>query len=240
MAIPKIDYPTYEVRLPSDDRLITVRPFSVKEEKLLLLAIEANNLDDVIKTVKQVINNCVLVGDVNIEKLPFFDIDFLFIFLRAKSIGENVDVSMTCNNVLEDGNTCNKIFTTQMDVSNIEIDRPEGIKDEVSLSDVVGVKMKYPNYASMKRMEDSELDAKSTMIANAIDYIWDENGKHSSKESSKEELLEFVESLTERDYKKLEEFVDNTPKFVVKLEAKCPKCGFDHKVRYSDFYDFFT
>lgn len=239
MALPKIEYPTYDITLPSDDRTITVRPFSVKEEKLLLMALETKNLDDVIKTVKQVINNCVVAGDVNVERLPFFDIDYLFIFLRAKSIGESVEVNLTCNNVLEDGNTCNKIFSTEMDVSNIEIDRPEDVIDEIQLNDVMGVKLKYPNYAAMKRMEESEVDAKSVMISNAIDYIWDENGKHTSKESTKEELLEFVESLTEKDYKKLEEFVDNTPKFTVKLEAKCPKCGFEHKVRYSDFYDFF-
>jgi hypothetical protein len=239
MAIPKIDYPTYEIKLPSDNKTIVVRPFSVKEEKLLLMALEANNLDDVIKTVKQVINNCVITGDVNVDRLPFFDIDYLFIFLRAKSIGENVDVTLTCNNVLEDETVCGNVFPTKMDVTNIEIERPEGIDDDIKLTDVAGVKMKYPNYATMKRIEETDMDVKTNMIANAIDYIWDEQGKHSAKESSKEELIEFVESLTENNYKKLQDFVDNTPKFVVKLDAKCPKCGFDHKVRYSDFYDFF-
>jgi hypothetical protein len=193
----------------------------------------------VIKTVKQVINNCVITGDVNVDRLPFFDIDYLFIFLRAKSIGENVDVTLTCNNVLEDETVCGNVFPTKMDVTNIEIERPEGIDDDIKLTDVAGVKMKYPNYATMKRIEETDMDVKTNMIANAIDYIWDEQGKHSAKESSKEELIEFVESLTENNYKKLQDFVDNTPKFVVKLDAKCPKCGFDHKVRYSDFYDFF-
>ena len=239
MSIPKIDYPTYDIKMPSDNRIITVRPFSVKEEKLLLMAIEAKNMDDVIKTVKQVINNCVVKGDVNVDRLPFFDIDYLFIFLRAKSIGESVEVTLTCNNTLEDDTVCGNIFPTQMDVSNIEIERTEGVVDEISLTDVAGVKMKYPNYASMKRIEESDMDIKTNMIANAIDYIWDDQGKHPAKESTKEELVDFVESLTEKNYKKLEEFVDNTPKFAVRLEAKCPKCGFDHKVRYSDFYDFF-
>lgn len=239
MAIPKIDYPTYEIKLPSDNKIVTVRPFSVKEEKLLLMALEANNLDDVIKTVKQVINNCVVTGDVNVDRLPFFDIDYLFIFLRAKSVGESVEVSLTCNNVVEDGKECGNVFPTQMDVTNIEIERPEGINDEIKLTDVAGVKMKYPNYATMKRIEESDMDIKTNMIANAIDYIWDEQGKHYARESTKEELVDFVESLTEQNYKKLQDFVDNTPKFVVKLDAKCNKCGFDHKVRYSDFYDFF-
>ena len=100
MSIPKIDYPTYDIKMPSDNRIITVRPFSVKEEKLLLMAIEAKNMDDVIKTVKQVINNCVVKGDVNVDRLPFFDIDYLFIFLRAKSIGESVEVTLTVMTVV--------------------------------------------------------------------------------------------------------------------------------------------
>lgn len=239
MALPKIDYPMYDITLPSDGRTLNVRPFTVKEEKLLLMAIETENADDITKTVKQVINNCVITGDVNVDKLPFFDIDYLFIFLRAKSVGENVEVNLTCNNVIEDGTVCGNMFPTQLDVSQIEIDRPEDIKDDIKLTDVMSVKMKYPNYAAMKRIEENEVDIKTNMIANSIDYIFDENGKHLAKESTKEELSEFVESLTEKDYKKLEEFVDNTPKFLVRLEATCPKCGFDHKVRYSDFYDFF-
>ena len=239
MPLPKIDLPTYEIRLPSDNKTITVRPFTVKEEKLLLMALESDNKDDIIRTVKQVINNCLISGDVNVDKLPFFDIDYLFIFLRAKSIGENVDVNLTCNNVIEDGTVCGNVFPTKMDVNNIEVDKPENVNDEIKLSDEAGVKMKYPNYVTMKNIEMSELDEKTNLIANSIDYIWDENGKHSAKESTKEELIEFVEGLTEKNYNKLEEFVDNTPTFSVKLEAKCPKCGFDHKVRYSDFYDFF-
>jgi len=238
MALPKIDLPTYNIELPSDGKSLTVRPFSVKEEKLLLMALETKNMDDVTRTVKQVINNCIITGEVNVDRLPFFDIDYLFIFLRAKSIGENVEVNLTCNNEVE-GVICGNVFPSKMDVSNIEIERPEGIKDEIALSDVAGVKLKYPNYAAMKKLEESEMDAKTHIIANAIDYIWDEKGKHSAKESTKEELIEFVESLTEKNYKKLEEFVDNAPTFVVRLEAKCTKCGFEHKVRYSDFYDFF-
>lgn len=238
MPLPKIELPTYEITLPSDDKSIIVRPFSVKEEKLLLMALESKNMDDVVRTTKQVINNCVVSGDVNVDKLPFFDIDYLFIFLRAKSVGEHVEVKLTCNNVVE-GNTCGNIFSAQMDVSNIEIERPDDVSDDISLSKTVSVKMKYPSYGAMKRLEENETDYKTSLISGSIDYIMDEKGKHLAKESTKEELKEFVEGLTEENYKKMEYFVDNTPKFMVKLEAKCTKCGYDHKVRYSDFLDFF-
>ena len=118
MALPKIDLPTFELKLPSTGKTVMVRPFSVKEEKLLLMAVEAGKADDVITTVKQIINNCILEGDFDINTAPFFDVDYVFIFLRAKSIGEAVDVNMTCNNVLESGEKCGHKFPTTIDISN--------------------------------------------------------------------------------------------------------------------------
>ena len=144
MPLPKIDVPIYELKIPSTGKIVKVRPFSVKEEKLLLIALEANKLDDVIATVKQVINNCILDDDVNIDKLPFFDIDFMFIYLRAKSIGEKIEVRLTCNNVVE-GNVCNNVFEADMDINNCEIVTNEEIKNDIRLDSRRGVKMKYPN-----------------------------------------------------------------------------------------------
>ena len=109
MALPKISVPTYDLTIPSTKEKIKVRPFSVKEEKLLLIALESENMGEIASTVKQVINNCIIKGEVDVDKLPFFDIDYMFIFLRAKSIGESVEVKMTCNNVV-DGEKCGEIF----------------------------------------------------------------------------------------------------------------------------------
>ena len=105
MTLPKITVPTYELTIPSSQQKIKVRPFSVKEEKMLLMALEAENMVDIANSVKQVINNCIISGEVDVDKLPFFDIDYMFIFLRAKSGGESVEVKMTCNNIV-DGNKC--------------------------------------------------------------------------------------------------------------------------------------
>ena len=128
-----------------------------------------------------------------------------------------------------------------LDVGKCEVVYPEGVSDDIKLSDKQGVKMKYPNYASMKRIEESDsLDQKTGVIVNAIDYIYDANGMYSWKDYSKEELKDFVEGLTEENYNKLESFVDNFPTIMSNLEGTCPKCGFHHSVRYSDFYDFFT
>lgn len=238
--LPKIDVPVYTVKIPSSGKTIKVRPFTVKEEKLLFMAAESNNLEDIITTSKQVLNNCIVNGDIDLDKMPFFDIDFLFIFLRAKSVGESVEVNLTCNNTLEDGNRCGHTFPTQMDIAKCEVVKDDSISNDIKFDKYSGVKMKYPNYALVKKLDETpEIDKKTTIIINSIEHIYDKKGVYSSKDYSSKELKDFVEGLTEVNYKKLEAYVDNFPSFVVKLEADCPKCGFHHVVRYSDFLDFF-
>ena len=238
--LPKIDVPIYTVKIPSSGKEIKVRPFTVKEEKLLLMAAEANDVNDIITTSRQVLNNCIISKDVELDKLPFFDIDFLFIFLRAKSIGESVDIKLTCNNTLEDGNRCGHTFPTKMDIANCEIVKDEEVVADIKLDKLSGVRMKYPTYAIVKNLDGvSDADKKTAIIINSIEHIYDKKGVYSSKDYSSKELKEFVEGLTEENYKKLESFVDNFPAFVVRIEADCPKCGYHHSVRYSDFIDFF-
>lgn len=239
MALPKIDLPVYDLTIPSTQQVIKVRPFSVKEEKLLLLAVEENNVDNIISTVKQIINNCIIEGELDINKLPFFDIDYVFVFLRAKSVGDTVEVNLTCNNETENG-ICGNVFSADMDIRKCEIIKQDDVSNDIKLDKDKGVKMKYPNYSQMKHIEfGNEVDAKINTIINSIDYIYDKKGVYSSKDHSKEELRDFVEGLTEENFRKLEYFTDNFPTFAVVLEKKCNKCGFEHKVRYTDFYDFF-
>lgn len=204
------------------------------------MAVEAGDAEEIVKTVKQVINNCILNGDVNIDKLPFFDIDYIFIFLRAKSIGESVEVNVTCNNELEDGRRCGNVFEADMDIAKVDIIKNENLNDDIKLDRNKGVKMKYPTYSLMKHLEAvAPIDKKTVIIVNSIDRIYDEKGMYSAKDYTKEQLTEFVEGLTEEKYKKLEEYVDNFPTFAARLDVKCPKCGFEHHVRYTDFTDFF-
>lgn len=239
MALPKIDVPIYDLKVPSTGQVMKVRPFNVKEEKLLLMAVESKKADDIISTVKQIINNCVIESEVDINKLPFFDIDYIFIFLRAKSIGDSVDIVLTCNNETENG-ICGNRIASKLDISKVDMIKEETLTDDIKLDKTKGVKLKYPNYATMKRIEyGNPVDIKTNIIINSIDYIYDKNGIYSSKDHSKEELKEFVESLTEENYKKMEAFVDNFPTFAVVLEEDCDKCGFHHRVRYTDFNDFF-
>jgi len=239
MSLPKIDMPIYDLIIPSNKQEIKVRPFNVKEEKLLLMALQSKDANEIINTSQQVINNCIITKNVDITKLPFFDIDYMFIFLRAKSVGESVEVRLTCNNETENG-VCGNIFPADMDISKCDLLENDDISDDVKFNTSSGVKMKYPSYATMKRIEfGNEVDSKINIIINSIDMIYDKNGVYSSKDYSKEELKEFVEGLTEENFRKLENYVDNFPTFAVVLEKDCNNCGFHHKVRYTDFYDFF-
>ena len=239
MPLPKIDLPVYDFTIPSNGKVIRVRPFTVKEEKLLLIAIESKVAADIIATVKQVINNCVQDDNIDVDKLPFFDIDYLFIFLRAKSVGETVAVKLTCNNVVDD-KPCGNEFMAEMDISNVEMVIYDGVEDDINLGPQAGVKMRYPNYSIMRKVEElPEIDKKTFIIVSSIEYVYDAKGMHSYKDYTTDELKDFVEGLTEENYKKLEDYIDAFPAVAAKIDAVCPKCGFEHHVRYTDFFDFF-
>lgn len=238
MALPKIELPAYEVTIPSSGKTIRARPFTVKEEKMLLMAVESRVQSEIITTVRQVINNCLLDGDVDVDKMPFFDVDYLFTFLRGKSVGEAVEVNLTCNNVV-DSEVCGQEFKAEMDIAKVEL-ITQDISNDIKLGPAAGVKMRYPNYSIMRKVEElPEIDKKTFIIVSSIEYVYDKDGMHSFKDYTTDELKDFVEGLTEENYKKLEDYVDKFPVVAAKIEATCPKCGFEHKVRYTDFFDFF-
>jgi hypothetical protein len=242
MALPTLQLPTYELKIPSSGKEIRVRPFLVKEEKVLLMAAESRDEQEIISATKSIIKNCIIDGDVNVDTLPFFDIDFLFIALRAKSIGENIEMKFKCNNVLEDAETvCNHTFFTEIDIANATIDKDDSISNDIKLVNNVSIRMKYPTYAIMKQIEssDSAIDRQIKIIINSIDYIIEGDKVSSSKDFSKEELINFVENLTEEHFSKLRNYIENFPTFSVKLEAECTNCKFLHKLDYKDFNSFF-
>lgn len=240
MSLPKIDVPTYDVTVPSTGKEIKIRPFLVKEEKLLLMAVESKETENIIKTTKQIINNCIVSGDIDLDKTPFFDVDYLFIALRAKSIGESIEVNYKCNNI-ENGESCGGVFTVNVDISNCEIKKKDHIKDIIHLSDKLSVKMKYPTYAIMKMITSNEtvLDKKIRIIGSCVERITNGDKIYTTKDFSKEELYGFIGDLTNEQYKKLEEYIDNFPEFYIQSNGVCAKCGYNHNVRYTDFTRFF-
>ena len=242
MALPKIDLPVYEIKLPSNGKNVRIRPFLVKEEKLLLMAIESQDDIEIINTTKQIINNCLIDDDVNVETLPFFDVDYLFIALRAKSVGESIEIKFTCNNILPDTNICGKTFPAKIDISNCSIVKDETVSNMISITNTMKVKMKYPNYTTMKMILDNDMiiNKQINIIAGSIDQVIDGETVHTTKDLTKEEIIDFVENLTKEQYSKLEDFINNFPSFEIKSKATCDKCGFEHDLSYSDFASFFV
>jgi hypothetical protein len=240
MALPKIDLPIYDLKIPSTGQEIKVRPFKVKEEKMLLIAAESNDVNDIINTTKQVINNCILTEGIDVEKLPFFDVDFLFIALRAKSVGESIALEFTCNAVIDD-KKCSHVYDGELDLTNCRIVKQEGIESNVNLGSGMFVKMKYPNYSIMKVIEVGEdvFDRKIKIIASCIEMIQKGEDIYTLKDVTKKEIIEFIENLSENQYSKLEMFIDNFPYFVVDIDTECPKCKTKHRKEYRDFSSFF-
>ena len=238
--LPKVELPTYELTIPSTERVVNVRPFLVKEEKLLFMAAESKDDDEIIKTTKQILRNCILDEDVNIDTLPFFDVDFLFIGLRAKSIGETIEMKFVCNNEVEE-KPCKHTFFADIDVSKAVVKNRAETIPTIWLSDKVKVKMRYPTYAAVRSLkeEDGTMERKIKLIMNSIDYILEDEEVHSAKDYSKDELRDFVENLSEEQFKKLEKFVFEFPTMSVDFDATCKKCGFDHRIEYKDFTSFF-
>lgn len=236
----KVDVPTYEMKIPSTGQTITIRPFIVKEEKLLLMAVESNDPLEVIKTTKQIINNCILTEGIDINKLPFFDIDYIFITLRAKSISESVEISYTCNNIIE-GDTCGGDIPATIDILNVELKKNPDIKNKISVSKGFDVYMKYPNYEQMKVLteNDPNLTKKINLIATCIDKIVKGENVYTNKDLDFNQRVDFVESLTEVNFKKFVEFIDNFPSFYIKSNGKCSRCGFEHTIEYTDMSSFF-
>ena len=240
MALPELMVPIYELTIPSSGKEIKVRPFLVKEEKLLLMAAESEDDQEIINTTIQIIKNCIVEGDVNVDKLPFFDVDYLFIALRAKSIGETVDMSFICNNEV-DNVPCSHKFEAAIDIANATVNIDESISSDVKLTNTVSVKLKYPPYSVVRMIKEDDdiIERKIKILMSCIDYIVDKDKVLSSKDYSKEELRSFIENMTEEQFNKLDPFISNFPTFQVNLEKECGKCGFVHQIEYKDFNSFF-
>lgn len=236
--LPKIDLPTYDVKLPSSGMEITIRPFLVKEEKLLLMAAESNDDAEIIRAVQQIVSNCILTEGIDVTKLPFFDVDYLFIALRAKSVGESIDIKYICNNLV-DGTACKTSFPAKIDIANVAVEKTE-IKNPISMGKIL-VKMRYPSYAAMKTIMDSDaiLNKNIQIAVSSIEQIIDGDKVTTLKDVTREELVEFVENLTKDQFTKLEEWITNFPTFFVQAKATCPKCNFSHELEYRDFASFF-
>lgn len=241
MALPKIQHPIYEIYLKSLDRKIRFRPFIVKEEKLLLMARESKENDEIKRTVMQVINNCIIDDSVDVEKLPLFDIEMIFINLRARSIGENAKLTYNCRHKDEAGNPCNTDNPYNLNLDNVQYVLAEGHSSTVKLTEEIGVKLKYPTITSASIIKEADAyDAALQFIAQNIESVYDPQSVYKAEDLGAAALIEFVENLTAEQLEKIQVFFATTPKVVLKDIIVCKKCGFEHEVEADNLYSFFT
>jgi len=240
MALPKIDVPTYEIELPVSKTKIKYRPFLVKEQRNLLMAIESSESTTIQQNIKDILYNCTLTEGVNIEKLPIIDVEYYFINLRAKSVGEVVESRYRCNNEVNDVE-CGNIMEKDVDLTQIKVKMNDDISPEIQLTPNISIKLKYPEFGIVKdslRYENIN-DVTFNMIAQSIEYIYDGQQFYYATESTSEELIEFVEGLNQEQFSKIENFFNNLPKLKETLNITCSKCGFQHKIEVEGLESFF-
>ena len=247
MALPKLETPMYKLTLPSDKKVtVTYRPFLVKEEKILLTAMEGaktlkgiefqNAVRDVII---RIIDNCT-DGKLDTEKLPQFDVDFLFLNIRAKSRGEVIEPSFTCNQE-KDGVPCGNIDKYSIKIDEIKIDFPDKDYSKVMLTDAIGIQLKYLSTSEMK-VHDNEHDSIEKMfkvIVDSIDYVFDAENVYKGAETSKAEMSQFVEHMHEPAFDAIKDFFANQPRLRHVIDYKCSKCGHKEPVTLEGLEDFF-
>ena len=239
MALPKIDVPTYNIELPVSKKKIKFRPFLVKEQRNLMMAMEANDSESVHNAIRDILNNCTLV-DIDIDNLPIIDIEYYFLQLRAKSVGEVVETRYRCNNEV-DGKECGNIMETNIDLNQIKVQQDEDVSPEIQLTDKMIVKFKYPQFGMVKSSikYDDLADLTFSLIAQSIEWVFDGEQYYYGKEQTEQELLEFVESLNQEQFDKVEKFFENLPKLEHNFQLKCKKCGFEHGIHVEGLENFF-
>ena len=223
MPLPTIETPTYELKLPSTNKKIKYRPFLVKEEKILILALESKSQNEITNAVTDVLKKCILTRGIKVDDLPTFDIEYLFLNIRAKSIGEDIKLTVTCP---DDGET--KVPVT-IYVDEIKVIKPKDHKIDIVLDDKMSLRMKYPSLNQFIESNFDTDDEAETMVdktfrvvADCMDTIFDGEDAWEAKDYSSQERLDFVQQLNSQQYKKVENFFSTMPKLSHTIEVVNP------------------
>jgi len=239
MPLPKIEHPTYEVYLKSLDRNVKFRPFLVKEEKILLVAKEAKDEASIKAAITQIIQNC-LLEPVDVSNLPIFDIEMIFLKLRAKSVGESVRLTFNCQNEV-DGVVCNADTDYVLNLEKVHYEVPEGHDPKIMINETIGVKLKYPTLAveiETAEGEDEYTEFLAALISN-IECIFDKDSVYKVNDVTTDELVEWFGELSLDTINRVKAFFASSPKVVLEDTVKCKKCGYEHTLHSENLLDFF-
>lgn len=233
MTLPKIVTPTYELEIPSSKEKITYRPFLVKEEKILLLAQEAGEESDILNAIKQIIKNCTF-EEVEVNDMALFDLEYIFLRIRSKSLGEKVELKLLCD---DDGETYADVT---IDLEKIEVDFPKEHTNNIQLTDTISLVMRYPQMSALNLMTDSDTETIFHMIKTSIRQIIDGETIYEQVDFTEEDLDVFIESLTSEHFKNIQEFFQTMPKLKHVVKYKNPKTKKQNKRTLEGLNSFFV
>lgn len=235
MPLPKLSHPIIDVVIPSTKKKIKLRPMLVKEEKILLMAKTSEDPTDILIAVKQIVNNCIIDSDVDIDKLALFDIEYLFLRIRSVSVSNITNVSYRDNDD-------EKIYDFEINLDEVEVKFPENINKNIKITDTMGIIMKYPEaslYADEEFMKSSANEVIDMLIARCIDKLYDGDEMTDLSTYPKEEVLEFLNSLDVNTYDQMRKFFNSLPSIYHKIEYTNAK-GSERVIEMTSLSDFFT
>jgi len=237
MPLPKIATPTYELVIPSTKKKVKYRPFLVKEEKVLIMAMESEDTTMIANAVKDVISSCITTRGVKVDELATFDIEYLFLNIRGKSVGEQVEVLVTCP---DDGTT--KV-PTMIDLDEIQIQEDENHSKDIKLDDSLTLRMRYPSMKEFIKnnfaVNDISVDDTFDIVTSCIEQVYNEEESWSAKDCTKKELKEFAEQLSSKQFKEIETFFETMPKLSHTITVSNPNTGKDNTIVLEGLASFF-
>jgi len=239
MPLPTISTPTYELTLPSSDRKIKFRPFLVKEEKILILAMESQDSKQIAQAVKDVLKKCILTRGIKVEKLSTFDIEFLFLNIRGKSVGEDIEVMVTCP---DDKKTQ---VPMSINIDTIKVQKDKDHNRDIQLDDTYTLRMRYPSLDEFIKnnfgaVEQMNVDDTFDLIASCIDQVYSEEESWASEDCTKKELNDFVESLNSSQFKLVEKFFETMPKLSHTVKVTNPNTQVESDITIEGLQNFFA
>ena len=242
--LPKLDVPIYSVKLVSTGKEVRIRPFLVKEQKLFLMAAESEDSKETINTIKQVLRNCIL-DDVDVDTLPTFDLEYLFMNLRARSVEEVVQLKYKCNNTVKndkgEDTVCNGSVEFEVNLLEIEPTKHSEHENKFMLTDKIGICLRYPTFEMVQKYEQmEENEIMVNILIDCIDYLYDDEQVYYAKDSSRKELEEFVDSMQQKDLEKIKIFFDTMPELKKDVHFHCPKCKYEEDITIRGMQNFFA
>ncbi len=244
MILPKLDTPTYELNLISTGKPVRYRPFLVKEQKMFLMSAESEDTKELITTIRNVLKNC-LLDEVDVDNLPSFDLEYLFMNLRARSVEEVVNLKYKCNNNVKnkegEEKKCNHIVEFDVNILEIEPTTYDNHTDKIQINEKVGIRLKYPTFEMFQKYDNLEQgEAMLQVLVDCIDYIYDEEQMYYSKDSTRKELEEFIDNLQQKDLEKFKDFFNTMPELKKDLNFDCPKCEHKETITVKGMQNFFV